>query len=65
MLQLQVLHQHENRDEWLTWFGELDSTRKVLNECLLPMLHINGIQEILNGLDLIVIDSLDEASTYA
>jgi hypothetical protein len=56
---------HENRDEWLTWFGELDSTRKVLNECLLPMLNMNGIQEMLNGLDLIVIDSLDEASTYA
>merc|ERR1711865_49269 len=46
---------HENREEWLTWFGELDSTRKVLNECLLPMLNINGIQELLNGLDLIVI----------
>ena len=55
----------DNREQWLTWFRKLDTTRKVLNECLLPMLNINGIQEIFNGLDLIVIDSLDEASTYA
>jgi WD40 repeat protein len=62
---LQVLNMsgHQDRKSWLVWLQEQDSTRKILNECLIPMLKIVGIEDILNGLDTIWLDSLDEAST--
>jgi hypothetical protein len=65
MNQVHSLGNHADSDSWLTWLQEIDSTRAVLDECLLPMLHnIEDAQTLLGGLDTIWIDSLDEAVSF-
>ena len=65
MNQVHSLGNHADSDSWLTWLQEIDSTRAVLDECLLPMLHnIEDVQTLLGGLDTIWIDSLDEAVSF-
>jgi hypothetical protein len=65
MNQVHSLGNHTDSDSWLTWLQDIDSTRAVLDECLLPMLHnIDGVQTLLGGLDTIWIDSLDEAVSF-
>lgn len=56
-----------DRGGWLTWLQEKDTARKVLNECLLPLLTIVEQSEQLmthEQRNVIMIDSLDEAATF-
>jgi hypothetical protein len=57
---------------WLVWLQELDTVRKVLNECLLPLLNIvedlaakQPTSGLLHNKNIIMIDSLDEAATFS
>ena len=50
------------KDDWLTWLQEQESVRTILNVCIIPMLQMEGLEELFAmQCDTIVIDALDTA----
>jgi hypothetical protein len=56
---------HQDRDRFVEWLEKETSVRTILNEWVLPLLSLFDSAQEFGGMDTIVIDSLDEASTFA